>query len=231
MKTVIFLAARLKRADTVRMLIGTPDFTAAADGGAVHAKALGLRLDLLAGDFDSLDEQTRMDYERDGTKIVKVPEKKDLTDAELTVELMLEIFRKRGVAEKSIDLFVVGATGGRRDHEYQTLLYLASLSPRIASLTLCDGKSLMRLYTGPAEDQIVWPPCDLRAKRPLYVSFLALSDEVEGLSYDGGLVYPLQDFTLIRGSTRGVSNESTDRFKAKFRFGFRQGTLLLIVTP
>ncbi len=57
----------------------------AADRGAAHALALGLRVDVAIGDFDSLAPAARAALERDHVRLEAHPATKDATDLELAL--------------------------------------------------------------------------------------------------------------------------------------------------
>lgn len=109
-KCVIFCAAEF---DALIQNVNKGDFLIAADGGLIHCEKLGLRPDVILGDFDSLG------YVPQGAQVH--PVEKDDTDAMLAVRLGLE----KGFRE-----FVIygGLDGPRLDHtvaNFQTLQYLA----------------------------------------------------------------------------------------------------------
>src|SRR5262245_49411315 len=85
------------------------ELVVAADGGARHAAALRLPIDIWVGDGDSVDPELLASLEADGVDIRRVPVDKDETDAELAV---------RTAAEAAIGrLVVIGGLGGPRlDH-------------------------------------------------------------------------------------------------------------------
>lgn len=224
----VLLASFISDDRVAAALLSNVDYLVAADGGAAHAKRLGLDVDLLAGDFDSLDESTLSSYRADGTSIVQVPERKNETDAELAIRLAIKTARELG--DRSPSLIVVGATGGRLDHEMATVLHLASYAEEGLEIVVSDGMSSLFFLAGSAKKQLVWPPQDHRATADLYVSSVALKGDVYGLSYTG-LDYPLNDFHLPFGSTRGVSNCAADPRKARFEVSLREGLLAVIVTP
>ena len=85
------------------------DIVIAADSGYHTAKALGERVDLLLGDFDSIGSIPR----DEGMEIQQVPAEKDYTDTQLAVEIALE----RGAE----DIVIIGGLSGRLDHTLSTL--------------------------------------------------------------------------------------------------------------
>lgn len=224
----VLLASFISDDDVAASLLSTADYLIAADGGAAHAKRLGLPLDLVTGDFDSLDEKTLSSYRTDGISIVQVPERKNETDAELAIRLAIKAARER--SEEAPSLLVVGATGGRLDHELATVLHLASYAEKGLEIVVSDGVSALFFVKGPVKKSFVWPPLDHRANADLYVSSVALKGDVSGLSY-AGLEYPLNDFRLPFGSTRGISNRAEDLRKASFEVSLEEGLLAVIVTP
>ena len=77
----------------------------AADSGLKTAQALGVRPDILMGDFDSYTDPLP-----EGIEIFRVPAEKDVTDTVLAVDYA----EARGFRH----LLIVGGTGGRLDHEH-----------------------------------------------------------------------------------------------------------------
>lgn len=230
MKIGIALASCIQRDAVVHHLLTTCDYLIAADGGARHLKRLGLTPDVILGDFDSIDEATDRFYQEAAIERVVVPTKKNETDAELAVTRAREHGAKHGIPLP--DLCVVGALGGRLDHEWGTLLHLAQYVQRGGFVEVTDGVAYAVFLAGDKKNahHVVWPPATFTSDEPLYASSVALSDDVHGLSYDG-LTYPLTNFDLAFGSTRGVSNEPKNRHKADFSVSLQTGLLMVSVTP
>ncbi|HHU11911.1 MAG TPA: thiamine diphosphokinase [Clostridiaceae bacterium] len=227
MTIAVLLASVVKDDRAAAELVRAADFVVAADGGASHAARLGLRVDVLAGDFDSADPAVLDAMEKDGARVVRVPTAKDETDGELACRLALEEASRRHA--ESVTLLVIGALGGRTDHEAATILHLAGLAECGHRIMATDGETAIYLLVGPTSLDIVWPPAG-HAAEAWYVSSIALKGDVTGLAYTG-LCYPLQDFTLPFGSTRGVSNEPADPADARFSVSLKSGLLAVIVTP
>jgi energy-coupling factor transport system substrate-specific component len=76
----------------------------AADGGASRCRALGLRPDLVVGDFDSADAAEIEALARAGVEIRRVPAEKDESDLELALRAAIERGARRVIA--------LGALGG-----------------------------------------------------------------------------------------------------------------------
>ncbi|MGH3426172.1 MAG: thiamine diphosphokinase [Mycobacteriales bacterium] len=206
-RTVIVIAGgdAPARAD----LLGVPEGASVicADSGVDHALALGLRVDVAVGDFDSVSEGGLAAVQGAGAEIRRFPAEKDATDLELALDAALEYRPERVV--------VLGAQGGRFDHELANLLLIAA--PRYAQLrpqarhaggTVTVIHDSARLY-GSMGDQ---------------VSLLPVHGAAMGV-VTAGLKYPLTDETLGPGSSRGVSNE----FQAEQALiGLSSGTLWAI---
>ena len=96
----------------------------AADAGLHHADALGLRVDLVVGDLDSVDPAVLAAAEAAGAAVERHPAEKDATDLELALD---------AVSDRSVErVTVVGAGGGRLDHLLANLVVLGH--PRYAAL-------------------------------------------------------------------------------------------------
>lgn len=165
-------------------LLPFPDLVIAADGGARHAAALGVRVDAWVGDFDS-SAGLRVDAPRDVH-----PAAKDETDAELAVS----IARERGATR----LVFVGAFGGRFDHTAALMLGAIRLTQSGLDSLLTSG------------DEWAWPliaasPRTLELPPGTTLSVIACAD-LQGLSLQG-VRWPLHLATIPLGSGRTVSNE------------------------
>jgi thiamine pyrophosphokinase len=175
-------------------LLGLPDraLVIAADSGVEHALALGFRVDLVIGDFDSADPIAVDEAVAAGAEVDRHPAAKDSTD----LELALLAARDRGAG----DVVVVGGDGGRLDHFLGNALLLAS--PSFASVRI-------RARMGDAEITVVHDRVELTGHSGSLCSLLPVGGPARGVVTDG-LRYPLDRETLVPGSTRGVSNEFLD---------------------
>ncbi|MBA2282572.1 MAG: thiamine diphosphokinase, partial [Acidimicrobiia bacterium] len=91
----------------------------AADGGTDVALALGLGIDLVVGDLDSVSPEGLDAARAGGATIERHPEDKDATDLALALDAAARMLEGRG------DVAVVGAGGGRFDHLLAGVLALA----------------------------------------------------------------------------------------------------------
>ncbi len=163
-----------------------PAVVVAADGGARHAAALGVAVDVWVGDFDS-SEGLSLQAPREVH-----PPAKDETDAELAVR----VARNRGATA----LVFLGAFGGRFDHAAALLLGGLRLAREGLHVTLSSG------------DEWAWPllpstPAALNLPPGVTLSVVACSD-LRGLSLSG-VRWPLRGADVALGSGWTVSNETT----------------------
>jgi thiamine pyrophosphokinase len=185
------------------------DVVIAADGGATRLATTGRRPDLVVGDMDSLAPDAKRDLERAGVGFEVHPHEKEQTDAELALDAAV----KRGADE----IVVVGAFAGTRlDHMIGNVLLLAHEDFAAIDVALVTERATFRSLLGPGILELEGAPGD-------WVTLEPLSEVVRGVATDG-LRYPLRHEELVRGSTRGVSNELTER-----RGSVEVGTGLLLV--
>ena len=179
----------------------------AADGGLDRAAALGLEVDVLVGDLDSVSPAALARAESAGTRIVRHPVAKDATDLELALDEALALGARR--------VLVIASAGGRLDHLAASLLLLGA--DRYAELEL-DA------LVGDALVHVLRRARTLRGTPGELLTLLPLGDGAEGVT-TSGLEYPLDGETLGPGSTRGVSNVFTS---AEARVTLVEGILLAI---
>jgi thiamine pyrophosphokinase len=167
----------------------------AADGGYVHARNLGLAVDVLVGDFDSLHESLVATAAALGTKVIRHAVEKDATDLELALDT--------GAATHPIDLVVLsGGEGHRLDHLLGAIELLSD--PRYESIRISA-------WFGSAHIVVVRPgqPATFTqhaTSSDRFLTLIPVSTNVEGVTTTG-LRYPLSNETLRRHRTRSVSNE------------------------
>ena len=190
----------------------------AADGGARHAAALGVPIDLWVGDGDSIGEDVLAELEAAGVPLERSPQDKDESDTELAIRAALRLGHE--------GVLILGALGGRNDHALANigLLAMPELAGREAAIL--DARSRTVLISAPGPD-------DAAVERPLpgrpgdLVSLLPLGAGVEGVT-TRGLAYPLVDEPLPVGRTRGLSNV---RSAPDASVSVRRGLLLVVESP
>jgi thiamine pyrophosphokinase len=213
-RVVVVLAnGELPEAEAVRERLRArrPDRVIAADGGARHAAALGLTIDKLVGDLDSIPPDLRADLAARHVEFRQRPADKDETDLELA---LLD-----AGSEEAAQVVVLGATGGRLDMTLANLQLLLHPSLQAADFQFWVGRqTAYRLL--PPGGQILGAVGDT-------VSLMPFGGPAQDVT-TFGLVFPLRAETLIVGPARGVSNRVA---QPKPRVTFRAGALLVVHTP
>ena len=164
----------------------------AADGGLDHVYALGLRVDLLVGDLDSVSASALTRARTEGVAIDHHSAAKDETD----LALALDHLCTRGATHA----LVLGAGGGRADHALGNLLLLAA--ERYSSIEL-DA------WIGEATVSVVRVRRRFSLRAGDVVSLFAVGGPAFGVTTHG-LEYPLRHEMLTPGSSRGISNVVID---------------------
>ena len=189
MRAVIFVNGDIADYAALARWLRNDDYLIAADGGARHMEILGLSPAVIVGDLDSIDPALLLRMQEEGADVEQHPAAKDATDLELAIA--------RAVRDGATEILLLGAVGGRLDQTIANLLILAQKSWAVP-LTIAEGDQLARVLRGRQSVSFSGPTGG-------YVSAVALSEEVTGVTYRG-LEYPLENATLRLGSTRGVSN-------------------------
>jgi thiamine pyrophosphokinase len=185
----------------------------AADSGLDHALELGLPVDLLVGDLDSVSDRGLAAADARGTPIERHRPDKDATDTELALVAAVE----RGCTH------LIGVGGprpddSRLDHELGVLFAFAAPSLAGREVELWWGPAHVVALHGPGTATIDAPPGAV-------ISLLPLHGPATGVT-TSGLRYPLQSEPLMAGSGRGISNEVLPGVQAAV--GLASGTLLVI---
>jgi thiamine pyrophosphokinase len=183
----------------------------AADGGSRHAQALGLRVQAVIGDMDSLDAQELAALRTAGADVRQAPRHKDESDLELALLYAAEMPVPR--------LVVLAAFGGRMDATLANVQLL--LDPRLAGrrVELWQSRQTAWLIRPPGED-LPGQPGDT-------LSLIPLGGPAKDIvTY--GLQYPLDHEDLPAGPARGLSNMLQGENP---RVNLASGALLAIHTP
>lgn len=161
------------------------DYIIAADSGLTHALAAGVRPDLLIGDFDSLTGTVD-----ESIKTIKAPVIKDDTDTMLAV--------KYALAKGFSRFLLLGATGGRLDHQTANIAVCAYIAERSGLCEIRDGtNSIFAIKNS---------KITLDKKKDWSLSVFAYTEKAVGVTLTG-LKYPLDNATLTNTFPLGVSNE------------------------
>jgi len=206
-ETAVVLAGGDPVAPGLRGLLPEGATVIAADSGLHQAKLLGIEVDVVVGDLDSVEPAALALAEAAGARVERHPTAKDETDLELALRAASLLHVRRVV--------VVGGAGGRLDHFVANALLLAS--PQFAHL---DIEALI----GSARVKPIRKLAELHGSPGDLVTLLALGGPARGVRTTG-LVYPLDGEDLFPGSTRGVSNEMC---ASSASVSLEEGTLLAV---
>ena len=164
----------------------------AADRGLAVCTALGLKPDIIVGDFDSAPEGLFSYWEKQPDVLLKrFPPEKDWTDTELAL--------KEALAAGWKQIVILGAFGSRIDHVLGNVQLLPVALSHGASVVLLDEKNRITLHQKPFRI--------LRKEQwGTYVSLFAFGGDVTGLCLKG-FKYGLTDAVLRPFGALAVSNE------------------------
>lgn len=177
------------------------DFVVAVDAGYRLLEEQGIGIDLVIGDFDTLQ------YIPAHPNVIVLKAEKDDTD-------MLAAVRE-GIRAGYGKFHIYCGTGGRLDHTVANMQLLADLSRYGRQGFLIDRDSVVTAIT----DSTLFFPGEASG----YVSVFSHTEKSEGV-YLKGLKYPLEDAVLDNHFPLGISNEFTE---AESSISVRRGTLLV----
>jgi thiamine pyrophosphokinase len=185
----------------------------AADGGARHASALGLKVDRWVGDGDSLGLDGVEALREAGVPVELAPQDKDESDTELAITA--------AAAAGASEVTIVGALGGPRvDHALANALLLAHPRLRGRRARILDAAARITLLSGPAR-------AVLEGRQGDIVSLLPVAGDASGVT-TYGLKFGLEGGVLEAGRTRGLSNVRTAEVA---RVELAAGRLLIVESP
>jgi thiamine pyrophosphokinase len=163
-------------------------YVIAADSGFDHATRLGVKVDLLVGDLDSISAAGL----GLAGEIEQHPTDKNATDLAIALDA--------AARKEPSRVIVVGGSGGRIDH------FLAN-----AALLTASVYSELKLtwLPGDAAIHVVRDRIELSGSPGDVVSLLPYGGPARGVSTDG-LRWPLTDAVLAPGTSLGVSNQMID---------------------
>jgi thiamine pyrophosphokinase len=182
--------------------IGEHDLVIAADAGYRALMRLGVKIDRVVGDFDSLGEVPV----HPGVEVH--PAEKDETDMMLAIRTAL--------AAGCREVRVYGGLGGRLDHSFANLQALVFLARQgVRGWLIGETNAITAVADG-----------ELRfsEKAEGIISVFAADGTARGVTLEG-LKYPLTDYTMTADNPIGVSNEFTG---ALARVAVRDGVLLVM---
>lgn len=168
------------------------DFVIGVDGGCVLLEQLNQKPNLILGDFDSLKRLNEYKALWPHAEVKTFQTEKDFTDAELA-------FAESDALELD-EVYVIGGTGGRLDHQL-SILFLLKNRPQYI---LIDEQNVLKYIKAPYHQKVL--SGDVKSK---YVSLIPMESGLIGVDLIG-FKYPLNQATICFGQTLGISNEVID---------------------
>ena len=197
---------------------GGADLVIAADGGLRWAQKLGVQVDVVVGDMDSVEGAALAEAEAGGAEIVRHDPDKDAADLELALRLACD----RGASS----ITLIGGHGGRLDHFLGNIALLAAVPKGVQAQALMGETEIFVTHGyGAREAEQQGEELVLNGKPGQLVSLIPWGGDAAGIKTEG-LRWPLAGETLSLGTSRGISNQMTG---TKASVSLESGTLLVIV--
>lgn len=174
-----------------------------ADRGALYAQKLGLKPDLIVGDFDSLGYVPKANC-----KILQFKPEKDDTDLMIAVKQAIQLGFKR--------IKIFGAIGGRLDHTFASVQTISYALDHGASAWLVSDSDEVTLLD-PGEYKF-------ENKQGFTLSLFSYSKNVDGLCINSAK-YENENVQINYSFPIGVSNEIVGE---NTTVSFIRGRLLVI---
>jgi len=188
----VFAGGHYRVSDLDTKNISSDDLIVGVDHGIEHCLASDLTPDILIGDFDSVEQSLLSDPRLEHAERINYLRRKDQSDLELALEHLAKS------AVNSVTL--LGVSGGRSDHHlFNWMLSLQKSWP--FSLELIDDT--VHAYLVSAQF-----PLTRTAQQSQIVSLLPMP-RASGVC-TSGLEYPLNNASLLPGSTLGLSNVANE---------------------
>ena len=192
MKAVCVCNGSISDYEEIKKYILVADYIISVDGGAGHLRKMGIKPNILLGDFDSANSQDLDYYVNKGINISKFPVEKDMTDSELAIEKALEL----GADE----VVFLGALGTRIDHSLANVMLLKKMLDIGLRGSIVDEHNEIYMFNS---------DFSLNKKEGRKISLIPITEKVTGVS-TRGLKYPLNNATMVLGTSWGISNEFED---------------------
>ena len=201
---VIIGGAEIRNYELIRESFGENDYYVYCDCGLKHQERLGVMPDLIIGDFDSYSRP------EDLSNVIVLPVEKDDTDTIFAV--------KEGIRRGCEDFLLIGATGGRQDHNLGNIYALLMLKNAGKTAKILDDYSEISIIAAGEECRVknVWR----------FFSLLNISGTAKGITISGAK-YNLDGAEILPEYQYGISNEVSGDEAV---ITLKEGNLLLVCT-
>ncbi len=201
-RAVIFANGDLPDLDKARALLAPDDVILCADGGLHHARALGMKPQVVIGDMDSLTKAELSDLTRSEVEIHLFQANKNETDLELAL--------KQAVEAGYREILIMAGLGRRLDQTIANIALLSGYHPADVNIRMDDGVEEVFF----CKDEVA-----IQGRSGDLVSLIPWGGIAGGVRTEG-LKWPLADETLQAERSRGISNEMlADHAKINIAFG------------
>lgn len=186
------------------------DCMIAADAGVNFCYRNDITPNIVAGDFDSADENSLHTFlTNKQVEVLRLNPIKDDTDTEFVI--------REAIRRKMKHITILGATGTRLDHVLANMYLLGIGLEEDVSIEMLDAYNRIRMI----DNHLI---ISKEEQFGTYISILPVAGNAAGVSLKG-MKYPLEDAEIACFSSLGVSNERTD---AQAEISVKQGVLLVI---
>lgn len=202
MKALILANGELYQSGILQQRVAekTFDLIIGVDGGTRFAQELGVEVNVVIGDLDSLKHSV-------SAEVIKFPVDKDQTD----LELALVYAKNQGVTQ----VVLLGTTGGRLDMTLANIFLLANEGFQ------CFDR--IEIWHASQTAWLIRPPgWVVTGNKGDTLSLIPVNGKAFGVTTHG-LKFALTDETLDFASTRGISNVLTE---SEAKIEIRNGLLL-----
>lgn len=197
-KIIIIANGSMNNADFYKAVLYDADLIICADGGAHHAKTLGVIPDFVIGDMDSISQDFLNDLKNNGQTQVIVDPNQDNTDLEVAIALATS-FKPR-------EIVLLGVVGDCIDHTLANILCLMQIQPPIMARVVDDKNEMI----------LVRDFVEITGKKDDIISVIPLTN-ISGLTYEGlkwGLCNQNVSFGWLGVRNRMLGEKASIRLKA-----------------
>jgi thiamine pyrophosphokinase len=201
MHSLIIANGGLPQIEYVKALVKFAKLIVCADGGANYARELGIKPNVIIGDFDSILQETKIFF-HDVLQIKN--EDTNSTDLEKAIAYCTE--------QKSTSVDIIGALGKRTDHTLSSLGCFKKFGTQIH----------IRMIDTEGELTLIQKNITLNTHKGEKISIIPI-DRCIGVTTKN-LKFPLNNEVLELGVREGISNEAVSE---QVSISIENGTLLL----
>jgi len=133
MKCAIIANGNINNYKKCKRILNSTNYIICADGGAKHLRHMNVVPDVIIGDMDSIDDESRLFFQTKNVSTVKFPEKKDQSDSELATNLALSLNPSHVV--------YLGVTGSRIDHTLINIFLLKNFIEGSCQASIIDDNN------------------------------------------------------------------------------------------